>query len=213
MHHRQRRRVQEADREVAIRRCVHAVGDDAREARGPGQSGGVDRIAGAGDRARAERQRIGLVHRHGQPLVIAPQRRGVAEQEVADQHRHRTTHVGVGRHQRVAGAVGLIGQRRDHGAHPGLQQRNAPPQVETEVERHLLVARTAGVQAPSVVADKRHQLPFDEAVDVLVVAADPGGIGAAALENLLQAVADAADGRGVEGAGASPARRPTPGCR
>ena len=133
--------------------------------------------------------------------MIAAQRRGVAEQEVADQHRHRPAHVGVGRHQRVAGAVGLIGQGRHRGPHLGLQQRNAPPQVEPEVERHLLVARAPGVQAPPVVADERHQLPFDEAVDVLVVAADPGGIGAAALENLLQSLADAADGRGIEGAG------------
>ena len=49
-------------------------------------------------RSRAAARR--LRPRDRQPIVIAPQRRGVTQQKVRDQHRHRAAHVRVGRHQR-----------------------------------------------------------------------------------------------------------------
>ena len=48
---------------------------------------------------------------------------------------------------------------------------NPPPQVQPEVERHLLVARPAGVQPPAGVADALDELALDERVHVLVVGA------------------------------------------
>ncbi len=61
VHHRQRGRVQEGRDEVAIAGRVDAVGDDAGEAERGGQGMDVDRIAGAGNRARAERQLVDFV--------------------------------------------------------------------------------------------------------------------------------------------------------
>ena len=147
-----------------------------RRARSPsarGEGRGVDGVAGAGDRARAERQRVGFLARRVEPRVIAAQRRGVAQQEVRHQHRHGAAHVRVRRHQRVAGPLGLIGERRDDRAQLLLQQRNAAAQVQPQIDRHLLVARAAGVQAAAGVADARDELALDEAVHVLVVAVDP----------------------------------------
>ncbi len=106
-----RRRIEKRRRKIAIRRRVDAVGDDAVEAEIGGQLLDVDWIARAGDRAGSERQRIGLLARPGQPVVVAAQRRDMGEQEVRHQHRLRRTEVRVRRHQRVAGGSSLRRQR------------------------------------------------------------------------------------------------------
>ena len=63
-----------------------------------------------------------------------------------DQHRLRRAEVRERRHQRVAGRCRLRGQRGDDARDGALQQRDAAAQVQPQVERHLLVARSAGVQ-------------------------------------------------------------------
>ena len=107
MHHRQRARVQERRGEVAIRRGVDAVGDDAREAEVARERVDVDRVARAGDRAGAERQRVGFGARRREALVVAAERRGVRQKEMRDEHRLRRPEVRVRRHQRVARRRGL----------------------------------------------------------------------------------------------------------
>ena len=135
--------------------------------------------------------------------MVAPQRRGVTEQVVAHQHRHGPAHVRVGRHQRFARRFGLVGQGRHERAQAALQHGNAPHQVEAEVDRHLLVARAARVQAAAVVADQRHQLTFDEGVDVFVVARDPGRILPALGQDGGEPLTNARHRRGLEHAGAA----------
>ena len=78
-----------------------------------------------------------------------------------------------------------------------LQQRNAAAQIQPQVERHLLVARAAGVQAPAGVADARDELALDEAVHVLVVAARPTPDPARPCSRI--AVSAVGDRRGVVG--------------
>ena len=83
------------------------------------------------------------------------------------------------RHQRVAGRRRLRRERGDDAGDAALQQRDAAPQVQPQIERHLLVARAAGVQPAPGVAEPLDEQALDEAVDVLVVAvdkrADPSG--------------------------------------
>ena len=186
---------------------------DARKAEARGQRRGVDGVAGAGDRARAERQRVGFFARDLEPVMIAAQRGGVAQQEVRDQHRHGAAHVRVRRHQRVARPLGLVGKRGDRRPQLLLQQRNAAAQVQPQVDRHLLVARAAGVQAAAGVADARDQLALDEAVHVLVVAVHPRRILAALLEDRGQRVGNRLSRRRRRARRRGPAPRPTPGCR
>ena len=190
MHHRHRARVEERRREVAIRRRVHAVVDDAREAEVAGERVDVDGVRRAGNRAGAERQRVAFVARGLQAREIAAQRRRVRQEEVRDEHRLRRTEVRERRHQRVARRRGLRGQRVDDAGDRALQQRDAPPQVEPQIERHLLVARAAGVQPAAGVAEPLDQQPLDEAVDVLVGAGDERRIGPALLEDRGQRVFD-----------------------
>ena len=140
--------------------------------------------------------------------MIAPQRGGVAQQEVRHQHRHGAAQVRVGRHQRVAGLFGLIGERGDGRAQFVLQPRDPAAQVQPQVDRDLLVARTAGVQSTAGIADARDELALDERMDVFVVAGDPRRIAAALLEDLRQALADGLAVRRVEHAGARQRLRP-----
>ena len=108
--------MQERRDEIAIARRVDAVGDDAREAEPLGERVDVDRVAGSGDRAGAERQLVDLGEHRREAAVIAAQRRGVREEEVRGQHRLRAAQVRVRRHQRIARGLGLVGE---HGRERG----------------------------------------------------------------------------------------------
>ena len=101
---------------------------------------GIDRVVGAGDGARPERQRIGFGGNRTEACMVAAQRGGVREQEVRDEHGLRAPQVCIRRHQRRPAALGQIRQRADHRREPPLQHGGAAPEVQAEIERHLLVA-------------------------------------------------------------------------
>ena len=171
VHHSQRRRVQERRDEIAVARRVDAVEHDARETETRGEGVHVDRVARAGNGAGTERQLVGFGEHRREPAMIAAQRGGVREEEVRGQHRLRAAQVRVRRHQRIGRGLGLVGE---HGRRAprcaALDLGNPALQVEPEIDRDLLVARPAGVQAAAGVANPRHELAFDERVHVLVVA-------------------------------------------
>ena len=106
-----------------------------------------------------------------------------------DQHRLRRAEVRERRHQRVARRRRLRGERVDERRDGALQQRNAPPQVEPQIERHLLVARSSGVQPAAGVAEPLDEQALDEAVHVLVGAGDERRIRPASLEDRRRASA------------------------
>ena len=93
-----------------------------------------------------------------------------------DEHRLCRAEMGEGRHERVGRRVRLGRQRADHARHRALQERNAPAQIQPQIQRHLLVPRTARVQAAPRVAEALHQQALDEAVDVLVRAVHERGL-------------------------------------
>ena len=193
---------------VAIRRGVDAVDDDSREAQVARERLHVDLVARPGDGARPERERIGFVSRARHPLVIAPQRGHVREEEVRHQDGLRGAEVRERGHERVAGRGRLVHQSGDHAGDPALQQRNVTHQVEPQIERHLLVARPARMQPPAGIANPFDEHALHEAVNVLVVAVDEGRIRTAALANLLERLFDLI-GLGVrQHAGASEGARP-----
>ena len=134
-----------------------------------GEPRDVDRVARAGDRARPERQLVDLVEQQREPRMIAAERGGVREKEVRDEDRLRAAQVRVGRHQRVAGALGAGRQDLHERDDRLLHRRHAALQVQPQIDRDLLVARPAGVQPAAGVADARDQLALDERVHVLVV--------------------------------------------
>ncbi len=86
----------------------------------------------------------------------------------------------------------------------GMRRRKIQPQVD----RDLFVARSAGVETTAGIADARHQLAFDKRVDVFIVAADPRGVGAARIEDRLEALFDRRGVGGVQHARARQRIRP-----
>ena len=90
----------------------------------------------------------------------------------------------VRRHDSRAGRLRLSRERADHRRKLLLQTGNPPPEVEPQIERHLLVARAAGVQTLAEVADALDELPLDERVHIFVGAVDERGLAPAALEDV-----------------------------
>ena len=90
-----------------------------------------------------------------EPIVIAAQRRHMTQQEMRDEHRHArdacACTTASGRHPPARPDPRASQSVR---ATLRLQRRDAPPQVQTDIDRHLLVARSAGVQPASRIADR-----------------------------------------------------------
>ena len=172
VHERQRARMQKRRNEIAIGGRVDAVGDDLRKPQRPRQLCRIDRVIGAGHRARSQRHRVGLASRPRETRMIASQRGNMRQKEMRDEHRLRAPQVRIGRHQRGAARARPPGQRRDHRAQLFLKKRNAPPKIQAQVERNLLVPRSAGMQSLSEIAHALDELPLDKRVHVLVRSTD-----------------------------------------
>ena len=141
--------------------------------RSRGERVDVDGVARAGNRAGAERQRVAL--RRAPP----PAARDRACSGAACDRKKCATSTGCAGRKCVNDGISasprrrrLSRQRVDDAGDGALQHRNPPPQIQPQIERHLLVARSAGVQAAAGVAEPLDQQPLDEAVDVFVGAVD-----------------------------------------
>ena len=63
---------------------------------------------------------------------------------------------------------------------------NPAPQIETQIERHLLVARSSGMQPLAEIADALDQLALDERVHIFVGTVDERRLAPAALEDVVE---------------------------
>ena len=68
----------------------------------------------------------------------------------------------------------------------GLQAGNLPPQIQAQIQRHLLVAGASGVQPLAQIADAFDKLALDECVHIFVGAVDERRLAPASLENVVQ---------------------------
>src|SRR5687767_14770958 len=107
-------------------------------------------------------------------------------------HEHwlRAAEMRIRRHQRGRGALGLIGARSHQRHEILLQQRDSSSQIQSQVERHLLVARAAGMKSTTGVANPFDETTLDKAVDVLVRTCDRLRVAPALLEDHLQRADD-----------------------
>ena len=92
------------------------------------------------------------------------------QEEVRGKNRLRAPEVRVRRHERVAGTGGAVGETATSARDVALKLGHAALQIQPQIDGDLLVARSAGVQAASSVADARRQLALDERVHVFVLA-------------------------------------------
>ena len=83
------------------------------------------------------------VGRRREARVVTSQRCGMRQKIVPDEHRLGATQMCVGRHERDTGTPGLVCARSHECSHGRLQHRNAPTQIEAQIERDLFVADRA----------------------------------------------------------------------
>ena len=87
---------------------------------------------------------------------------------VGQQHRLRPLQVGVAGHDDRLAPLGLRQQRGHERRQAVLVAGNGIPQIQMEIEDHLVVAAAAGVHLASHRPDDLGQTPLDGHVDVLV---------------------------------------------
>ena len=156
----------EFQREVAVADAVQRIGRGPVEAQRPGRHVAVDGEGGACQR------------RSTQGAFVHP-RAGIHEAApVARQHFHIGHHVmppchglrrlqmGEARHDPIRPGLGLGKEGADQRLEPRDRGIALVAHPETEIHRHLIVARPGGVQAPCRFADDLFQAGFHVHVDV-----------------------------------------------
>ena len=156
------------DAEIPVGHAVNGVAAGRVKAQLGGGVEPVQRIGGA--RQRAGTQRTLGVHAGGgvpQAAQVPQQHPGVGHELVPKGDRLGPLQVGVARHD-VAGALfGLAAERLDQLAELLLQPGAGLPQIEPDVQRHLVVAAAAGVKALAGVPHPGGEGLFHKGVDIL----------------------------------------------
>jgi hypothetical protein len=127
------------------------------------------------------------------PVEIAAQCPGVGEEVVAEENRLPSLQMRVPGDQGAAVVVDPVEEHRDQIADDVRQPTEATPQPQTDISRHLIVARSCGVKLASDFTDQLRETDLDRHVDVFLQAVGFPVSGADLAENLLQSVAE---GRG-----------------
>ena len=165
--HDERGRGAELDGEVAIRHRVERIRADAVETQRFRHHRAIDRIGGAGERGRAQRQAVHALAAVGEPFAVAREHLEIGHQVVAEGHRLRHLQMGEAGHHRAGVALGLVEQAPLQPGQLGAERVDRIAQPQAHVGRHLVVARARRVQALAGVARKRGQAAFDIEVHVL----------------------------------------------
>ena len=116
--------------------------------------------------------------------MVAPERRDMGQKEMRDEHGLSRPEMRERRHQGIGGGRGLPCQRGNDASESLLKERDAPPEVEAQIHRDLLVARPARVEAAAGVAEPLHEEPLDKTVHVFVRAVDERLVRPATRENV-----------------------------
>ena len=161
------------DAEIAVGHAVQAVGAGCGKAQLLGGEGAVQRVGGAGQRAGAQRAlRVHAGRGILKALQIAQQHPGIGHQRVAEGDGLGALQVGVAGHDGGGVLRCFLADDPDQIDDAALQHPAVVAQGQADVQRHLIVAAAAGVQALAGVADAGGQGLLHEGVDVLGVGVD-----------------------------------------
>ena len=110
----------------------------------------------------------------------------MGEKEMRHENGHRPTKMGVGRHHRVTRRFRLSRKRGDDSRHLVLKSRDPSAEIQSKVERNLLVARASCVKPLAEVADSIDELPLHECVNVFVRPVNERRIAPPLLEDVVE---------------------------
>ena len=119
----------------------------------------VERVAGPGQRAGAERRDVGPAPGVGQPAAIALEHLHVGQQVVGEQDRLGGLDVGRPGHDGLAVALGQPDEGTLESEDRGVEPVDRATQPEPQVRRDLVVARPAGVELAGERPDPRRSAP------------------------------------------------------
>ena len=165
--HPERDRRHRLDREVAVRDGVERVRADAIEAKLRGRRLAVERVARARQRACAERRDVDPPARVRQPAAVALGHLDIGEQVMREQHRLGGLDVGRAGQDGHPLALGQADQRPLEIEQRDIEVVDGAPRPQAQVRGDLVVARTAGVEAPGERADPLGQRRLEVHMDVL----------------------------------------------
>ena len=147
-------RRQELDQGVAIAHRVEAVRRDPGEAEILRERLQVDRERRAGERRGAQRHRVGARAAVAEPLAVALQHEDVREEVVTEDDGLGALQMRVARQRRLDRLGGARDERLLHPPQTGPDACDHLSEIETLVDRDLIVARASGVQLAADLADQ-----------------------------------------------------------
>ena len=126
----------------------------------------VDGEGGPGQGTGAERQDVDPLEAVLHPPLVPLEHLHVGEHVVGEEDRLGGLQVGVARHDDVEVALRLADERVDQQVEIGGDLDDLVPQVEADIQRHLVVAGAAGMEPLARLADLRGEARLDVHVDI-----------------------------------------------
>ena len=157
------------EQEIAVGNRIERVGNHTRKAKFGSRHLTIERIARAGKRGSTQRAVVGGIKGGLQARKVTREHPGIRQQMMRQQHGLSVLHVRVARQNHLVVLLGRIHQHMAQlkiGLHELLGQRL---DAQACVGRHLVVARTSGMQALTGLADATRQLTLDGHMNVFVV--------------------------------------------
>jgi hypothetical protein len=166
MNHADRCGRHEFEREIPIRDGVERVCNRPVKAEVFGNSMPVDREGGARQCSGAKRQFVQARARIGEPATIPSEHFHIGEQVVPEGQRLRRLQMGEAGHDRASMGLCLVEKGVLQALQLHIQRVDLVADPESEIGRHLIVARACRVQPPGRIADQLPQPGLDVHVDV-----------------------------------------------
>jgi len=190
VHHQDRGGSDELQGKIPVRHRVERIARYRRKVEQFGHILPVDGKGGAGQGPGAEGQDVHPFEAVLQPLLVTLAHLHVGEQVVGEEDRLGSLQVGVAGHDDVKVAFRLTDERVDEQVEIGGNLDDFVPQVEADIQRHLIVAGTAGMEALACLADLRREARLDVHMDIFQADGEVEMTCLDLLENLVQAMFD-----------------------
>ena len=155
--------------EITVGNRIERVGNHTRKAKFGSRHLAIERIARTGKRGSTQRAVVGGIKGGLQARKVTREHPGICQQMMRQQHGLSVLHMRVARQNHLVVLLGRIHQHMAQlkiGLHELLGQCL---DAQARVSRHLVVARTSGMQALTGLADAARQLALDRHMDVLIV--------------------------------------------
>ncbi len=157
------------EQEITVGNRIERVGNHARKAKFGSRHLAIERIARTGKRGSTQRAVVGGIKGGLQARKVTREHPGICQQMMRQQHGLSVLHMRVARQNHLVVLLGRIHQHMAQlkiGLHELLGKRL---DAQARIGRHLVVARTSGMQALTGLTDATRQLALDGHMDVLVV--------------------------------------------